>query len=135
MSLQPSEQIGAEVQTGRDQSFGVDVSIDGQARKIENDDNFAVSAGTGQNPINRAGFPKYYTRIAIAALMFMMVNAAFFGVELIVVLTVPALTAHENMLVPAVVVVGTVLAVPVSWIIAPRLRARYWRQRDAAAAL
>ena len=75
------------------------------------------------------------TKVAIAALIYSMVNAVLFGTGLIVVLTVPALSAHAMALVPAVVVVSLVLAIPVSWIVAPRLRARYWRQRNASAAL
>jgi len=75
------------------------------------------------------------TKVAIAALIYSMVNAVLFGTGLIIVLTVPALSAHAIALVPAVVVVSLVLAVPVSWIVAPRLRARYWRQRNASAAL
>jgi hypothetical protein len=75
------------------------------------------------------------TKVAIAALIYSMVNAVLFGTGLIIVLTVPALSAHAMALVPAVVVVSLVLAIPVSWIVAPRLRARYWRQRNASAAL
>jgi hypothetical protein len=75
------------------------------------------------------------TKVAIAALIYSMVNAVLFGTGLIIVLTVPALSAHAIALVPAVVVVSLVLAIPVSWIVAPRLRARYWRQRNASAAL
>lgn len=74
------------------------------------------------------------TKVAIAALIYSMVNAVLFGTGLIVVLTIPALSAHAMALVPAVVVVSLVLAIPVSWIVAPRLRARYWRQRNASAA-
>jgi hypothetical protein len=51
------------------------------------------------------------------------------------VLTIPALSDHANVLVPAVVVASLILAAPVSWMIAPRLRARYRRRRDASAAL
>ena len=75
------------------------------------------------------------TKVAIAALIYSMVNAVLFGTGLIIVFTVPALSAHAIALVPAVVVVSLVLAIPVSWIVAPRLRARYWRQRNASAAL
>jgi hypothetical protein len=73
------------------------------------------------------------TRIAIAALIYSMVDAVLFGIGLIAVLTVPALSARADTLVPAVVVTSLILAIPVSWIIAPRLRARYWRQRAASA--
>lgn len=75
------------------------------------------------------------TRFAIAALIYTMVNAVLFGAGLIAVLTVPALSARAIALIPTVVVVSLVVALPVSWILAPRLRARYWRRRDAADAL
>jgi hypothetical protein len=75
------------------------------------------------------------TRVAIAALIYPMVNAVFFGAGVIGVLSVPTLSEHALTLVPASVVAGLVLAVPVSWVIAPRLRARYWRQGAAAGAL
>jgi hypothetical protein len=75
------------------------------------------------------------TRFAIAALVYTMVNAVLFGAGLIVVLTVPTLSADAMALIPTVVVVSLVAAIPVSWILAPRLRARYWRRRDAVDAL
>jgi len=75
------------------------------------------------------------TRFAIALLVYTMANAVLFGIGLIAVLTVPALSAHANTLIPTVIVVSFVAAIPVSWILAPRLRARYWRQRNAADAL
>ena len=73
------------------------------------------------------------TRVAIAVLIYSMVDAVLFGIGLIAVLTVPALSARADTLVPAVVVTSLILAIPVSWIIAPRLRARYWRQQPASA--
>ena len=75
------------------------------------------------------------TRFAITALIYTMVNAVLFGTGLIAVLTIPALSARAIALIPTVVVVSLVVALPVSWILAPRLRARYWRRRDAAGAL
>jgi hypothetical protein len=74
------------------------------------------------------------TRVAIAALIYSMVNAVLFGAGLITVMTVPALSAHATTLVPTVVVASLVLAIPLSWALAPRLRARYWRQRNAPVA-
>ena len=73
------------------------------------------------------------TRVLIAALIYSMVDAVLFGIGLIVVLTVPALSARADTLVPTVVVTSLILAIPVSWIIAPHLRARYWRQHTASA--
>ena len=74
------------------------------------------------------------TRVAIAALIYPIVNAVLFGAGVICVLSVPTLSEHALTLVPASIVAGLVLAVPVSWVIAPRLRARYWRQGTASGA-
>jgi hypothetical protein len=67
-------------------------------------------------------------RVGIAALLFMMIQAVFFGVGAIVVLATP-LKEKAMELMPLVVVGTTVLAIPLSWWLAPRLRARYWRNR------
>jgi hypothetical protein len=73
------------------------------------------------------------TRIQIAALIFLMVNAVLFGAGLITVLAVPALASHAMALIPAVVALSFVIAAPISWFMAPRLRARYWRERERRA--
>ena len=70
------------------------------------------------------------TRASIAALVYLMTSAVLFGVGIVVVLTVPALSANAVFLIPAVVVASLILGAPAAWIIAPRMRARYWRQRD-----
>jgi hypothetical protein len=70
------------------------------------------------------------TRVAIAALIYSMTNAVLFGAGIVPVLAVPALSAHAAILIPAVVVASLVLAAPLAWLLAPRLRARYWRRRD-----
>ena len=75
------------------------------------------------------------TRLIIAALIYMIVNAVLFGCSVTIVLTIPVLAAQANTLVPAVVVTSLILALPVSWFVAPRLRARYWRDRRASSAL
>ncbi len=75
------------------------------------------------------------TRFMIAALVYMMVNAVLFGCAVTIVLAIPVLAAQANTLVPAVVVTSLILALPVSWFLAPRLRARYWRDRPASGAL
>lgn len=72
-------------------------------------------------------------RFVIASLVFMMVNAVVFGVGLVAVLTVPSLARHAFDLIPAVVVASFTISAPLSWMIAPRLRARYWRQQRAVA--
>ena len=70
-------------------------------------------------------------RLLIAALIFLIVNAVVFGVGIIAVLVTPGLAVHAARLIPAVVVISFVVAAPLSWLIAPRLMARYSRQRSA----
>jgi hypothetical protein len=65
------------------------------------------------------------TRFQIAALVFMMTNA--FGIGILPILMIPALADHAFEAIPAVVVASFLISAPLSWLIAPRLRARYWR--------
>jgi len=70
------------------------------------------------------------TRTRIAILIYSMTNAVLFGIGIIIVLNVPSLAAHAWIGIPAVVVLSLILAAPIAWLIAPRLRARYWRRRE-----
>ncbi|MGP9812393.1 hypothetical protein ACTZWT_12840 [Rhodopseudomonas sp. NSM] len=72
-------------------------------------------------------------RFQIAALVYMMINAVVFGVGLVTVMTFPSLARHAFDLIPAVVVASFVLAAPLAWLIAPRLRARFGRRERIAA--
>ena len=72
------------------------------------------------------------TRLLIAALVFMMVQAVLFGIGTVLVLSTP-MSAQAMVLMPWVVGVSFVIAAPVSWLIAPRLRARFWLPGRAAA--
>jgi hypothetical protein len=67
------------------------------------------------------------TRLWIAALIYPMVNAVLFGAGAIAMLSIPALDAIAPVLFPVVIAASFVLAAPIAWVIAPRLRARYWR--------
>ena len=67
-------------------------------------------------------------RLSIASLIYWMTNAVIFGIGITTILSVPAFREHAATLIPAVVVASFVLAVPVAWLIAPRLRARYDRK-------
>lgn len=67
----------------------------------------------------------------LAALVFMMTNAVLFGAGIIAVLTIPGLHDQAGPWIAGVVVVSVVLSAPISWLIAPRLRLRYWKRRDA----
>ena len=72
------------------------------------------------------------TRAQIALLIYMMISGVLFGAGVILVLTWPALSANAGFWISAVVGASFILAAPVAWWIAPRMRARYWRRRRAA---
>jgi hypothetical protein len=71
------------------------------------------------------------TRVLIAALIYSMTSGVLFGAGLILVLTLPVLSADTGLWISVVVGASFVLAAPVAWWIAPRLRARYWRGKSA----
>ena len=66
-------------------------------------------------------------RFQIAALIFMLVQGVFFGVGAVLILATP-LTVWAMQLIPALVVLSAAVSLPVSWMIAPRLRNRYRNQ-------
>jgi hypothetical protein len=70
------------------------------------------------------------TRFQIAAMLCMMTNAVAFGCGLVPVLLIPALAQNAFTLIPAVVIASFVVSAPLAWLIAPRLQARYWKQRE-----
>ena len=64
------------------------------------------------------------TRAAVAALVFMIVQAVLFGVGTLAVLATPA-SQYADPLLAYVIVVSFLISVPVSWLIAPNLMARF----------
>lgn len=76
--------------------------------------------------------PDTYIRTQIAILVYAMTNAVLFGAGLVVVLMVPALNASAGLWIALVVATSLIVSAPVAWLIAPRLRARYWRQQQLA---
>ena len=70
------------------------------------------------------------TRILLTALMFMNVQAIVFGIGAVLVLATP-LSEWAMALMPVVVAASVAVSLPLSWLLAPRLRARYWRLRAA----
>jgi hypothetical protein len=77
---------------------------------------------------------KMFVRLQITALVYMMVQAVMFGVGVLLVLSTP-LEGMAMQLMPWVVGVSALVSLPVSWMIAPRLRARYWQERGVASDL
>ena len=68
------------------------------------------------------------TRLAIAALIFMMVQGLFFGVGMVLVLTAAPASSQQT-LIPWMIVLTFLVSAPVAWIIAPRLMLRFRRDR------
>lgn len=70
--------------------------------------------------------PRTEQRLWITALVYLMVQALMFGVPTILALT---FFPHDaEMLIPAIVVISALVSLPLSWKLAPRLRARIERQ-------
>ncbi|NUS70397.1 MAG: hypothetical protein HOQ41_18765 [Ensifer adhaerens] len=69
-------------------------------------------------------------RLQLAIMVGLMINAILFAIGILIVLSVPALTANAKYAIP-VVVVSCFLVTPfIAWIMAPRLRLQYWRERE-----
>mgnify|MGYP001316365219 CR=1 FL=1 len=66
-------------------------------------------------------------RLQIAAMIFLMVQAVLFGIFTVVVLLSP-LSRDAIAVMPWVVIGSAMVSLPVSWLLAPRLRARTWRR-------
>lgn len=67
------------------------------------------------------------TRIAIAALIFLMVQGVFFGVGMILVLTA-APADRQQTLIPLMIALTMLISAPVAWFIAPRMMLRFRRR-------
>lgn len=72
-------------------------------------------------------------RTQISAVLFTMTNAVLFGAGLIAVLLMDLSAQATGIGIAAVTAFSFLVAAPFAWLIAPRLRARYWRQRLLAA--
>jgi hypothetical protein len=79
--------------------------------------------------------PDTEVRTQISVLIFSMTSAVLFGAGLIVVLMVPALNANAGLWISLVIATSLVVAAPFAWLMAPRLRARYWRQQPLSSPL
>jgi hypothetical protein len=68
------------------------------------------------------------TRFQIAATIYMMVQAVAFGAGLVLILATP-LQANAMTALPVMIAISFAVAAPLSWFIAPRLQARFWRAK------
>lgn len=66
--------------------------------------------------------PSDNTPAGFSGVIYTAVNAVLFSAGLVVVLAIPALREQMTWLVPAVVALSLVAALPVSWWLVPRLR-------------
>ena len=76
--------------------------------------------------------PDISTRSRIGLLIYGMANAVLFGIGIVTVLSVESLSQHAWILIPLVVVVSLIVAWPIAWLVAPRLRKPLWRRRQLA---
>jgi NhaP-type Na+/H+ or K+/H+ antiporter len=70
-------------------------------------------------------------RWIITAVIFMIVNAVLFGIGVTAVLSIPSLANDASTLIWVVVAMSFLLALPIAYLLAPRLRARYQRIEEA----
>ena len=70
------------------------------------------------------------TRAYIATLLAMMISVVLFGSAAVAITSVPALKAEAAYWFPAAGVASILIASIIGWFMAPRLRARYWRERE-----
>ncbi|MFG1191180.1 hypothetical protein [Xanthobacter flavus] len=66
-------------------------------------------------------------RLQLAAMLFMMIQAVTFFAALLLLLLSP-LARDAMTLMPFVVLGSSIISAPLSWWLAPRLRARTWRR-------
>ncbi len=78
--------------------------------------------------------PEISTRSRIGLLIYGMTNAVLFGIGIVLVLSIESLADRLWIAIPIVVVASLILAWPISWLIAPRLRKPLWRRRQLAKA-
>lgn len=71
------------------------------------------------------------TRFSISLLLSMMVSAVLFGIGATIVLSIPSLSENAPIFLPIVIVLSLVFAPIFSWVIAPKLRAKYSREVEA----
>ncbi|MBR0947650.1 MULTISPECIES: hypothetical protein [Bradyrhizobium] len=67
-------------------------------------------------------------RLQIAAMVFMSIQAVMFGAGMLVILLTP-IQSNAMAAIPTMIAVSFVASAAIAWLIAPRLRQRYWRAR------
>lgn len=70
------------------------------------------------------------TRLRLAILIYGMIQGVVFGIGTVLVLGIPSFSERAMTLMPTVVILSIVLAAPIAWFMAPRLRLRFWQRRE-----
>lgn len=70
------------------------------------------------------------TRLRLAILIYGMIQGVVFGIGTVLVLAVPSFSEQAMTLMPTVVILSIVLAAPIAWFMAPRLRLRFWQRQE-----
>jgi flagellar biosynthesis protein FliQ len=70
------------------------------------------------------------TRLRLAILIYGMIQGVVFGIGTVLVLAVPSFSEQAMTLMPTVVILSIVLAAPIAWFVAPRMRLRFWQRRE-----
>ncbi|HEX2146385.1 MAG TPA: hypothetical protein VHG11_01880 [Pseudorhizobium sp.] len=73
---------------------------------------------------------KIRTQTYLTIIASMMVNAVVFGIGAIAILSIPQLNDHAKFLLPAWIVLAFTVSPFIACRIAPRMRLRYWQNRD-----
>lgn len=71
-------------------------------------------------------------RLQLAIMVGLMINAILFAIGILTVLSIPILANNAKYAIPVVVVACFTITPFIAWIMAPRLRLRYWRDREEA---
>ena len=70
------------------------------------------------------------TRLRLSILIYGMIQGVVFGIGTVLVLAVPSFSEQAMTLMPTVVILSIVLAAPIAWFVAPRLRLRFWQRQE-----
>ena len=70
------------------------------------------------------------TRLRLSILIYGMIQGVVFGIGTVLVLGIPSFSERAMTLMPTVVILSIVLAAPIAWFVAPRMRLRFWQRRD-----
>src|SRR5690606_13014784 len=74
--------------------------------------------------------PIMRTRVYIAGVLALMINAVLFGIGAVGVRSLPPRTAEARCYLPLSTALSGLWRPPIAWAMAPRLRARHWRRAE-----